>query len=116
LCQDLIGEALFPGVKGIPSRIEETEIKFKPLTPRGGIEIYRTVLSPLVPGGRNLSANEQLQLQGIKNLTIGDFAVVRDQHMFLDKNDIIHTMLINALINEVRYKQSDKEEIGFRKK
>jgi hypothetical protein len=49
-------------------------------------------------------------------MTIGDFAVVRDQHMFLDKNDITHTQLISALIHEVRYKQSDKEEIGFRKK
>jgi hypothetical protein len=47
-------------------------------------------------------------------MTIGDFAVVRDQHMFLDKNDITHTQLISALIHEVRYKQSDKEEIGFR--
>ena len=102
------------GLDNASMRRFKFKVEFKPLTPQGVIEIYRTVLSPLVPGGGNLSANEHLQVQGIKNLTIGDFAVVRDQHMFLDKNDITHTQLINALIHEVRYKQSDKEEIGFR--
>jgi len=65
------------GLDNASMRRFKFKVEFKPLTPQGVIEIYRTVLSPLVPVGKNLSAIEQLQLQGIKNLTIGDFAVVR---------------------------------------
>ncbi len=50
---------------------------------------------------------------GIKNLTPGDFAVVKDQFSFLLSTAISHRMLIEALSNEVRYKKDVGKGIGF---
>ena len=90
------------------------KVEFRPLTSEGVLEIYDTVLFPLVSTDKNLSENDRLQLQSMKNLTVGDFSVVRDQHIFMDRNEITHTLLINALSHEVSYRESEKEEIGFR--
>jgi hypothetical protein len=60
-----------------------------------------------------LSAIEQKELQSIKNLTPGDFAVVRDKYTFIEQQEITRRELIKALINEVRYKNQNKLIIGF---
>jgi transitional endoplasmic reticulum ATPase len=90
------------------------KVEFRPLTPQGVLEIYNTVLSPLIPVNENTSEDERSQLQAIRNLTVGDFAVVRDRHMFMNQNDITHTLLINALTHEASFRDSGKEDIGFR--
>ncbi len=50
---------------------------------------------------------------GIKNLTPGDFAVVKDQFSFILPSEISHGKLIEALANEVRYKKGVGKGIGF---
>jgi len=90
------------------------KIEFRPLTPDGAVKIYRTVLSPLLLEKKDLSTIEEQRLRCMNNLTPGDFSVVRDQFVLTDQGAITHESLIAALINEVRYKQLNKEAIGFR--
>ncbi|MBI5193623.1 MAG: ATP-binding protein [Nitrospirae bacterium] len=88
------------------------KIEFKPLTPEGNLIFYNTLLRKLVSDSKDLSTEEVIAIKGIKNLTPGDFAVVKDQMSFADPSSITHEMLIEALSNEVRYKKIGKA-IGF---
>lgn len=86
------------------------KIEFRPLAPEGNLRLYETVLKGLAAGC--LSEEESSLLRAVKNLTPGDFAVVKDQFLLLDPAEITHGMLIDALANEVRYKKVAKG-IGF---
>ncbi len=84
----------------------------KPLTPEGKLHFYNKLMSRLAQD-RHLTSQECRTLMRIKNLTPGDFAVVRDQFSFLISSEISHGKLIEALANEVRYKNSVGKGIGF---
>ena len=87
------------------------KIEFKPLTPEGNLIFYNTLLKRLTSDS-DLSTGEVSAIKGIKNLTPGDFAVVKDQMSFAEASSITHKMLIEALLNEVRYKKIGRA-IGF---
>lgn len=87
------------------------KIEFKPLTPEGNLHFYNSLLKGLLPD-RSLSNAEITSLKHIKNLTPGDFAVVKDQISFMEVSAITHKIMIEALANEVRYKKAVKR-IGF---
>lgn len=86
------------------------KVEFRPLTSEGNLRLYNSLLKKLPKG--ELSEQEISALKGIKNLTPGDFAVVKDQMSFIEPSAITHKMLIEALANEVRYKKALKG-IGF---
>ena len=73
------------------------------------------LLNPFVSNGKNLSEMQIKQIKSIRNLTPGDFAIVRDQAIFQEAQDITHQMLIDSLINEVSYKNCTEKVIGFSK-
>ncbi len=87
------------------------KIEFKLLTPEGNLIFYNTLLKRLASDS-DLSAGEVIAIKDIKNLTPGDFAVVKDQMFFAEPASITHKMLIEALANEVGYKKTGKA-IGF---
>lgn len=89
------------------------KIEFNPLTPEGNFLFYKTILRPFVRDKRGVTDDETARIKAIKNLTPGDFAVVKDQCMFIEPSSITHQMLIEALINEVKYKRTGKAGIGF---
>jgi SpoVK/Ycf46/Vps4 family AAA+-type ATPase len=89
------------------------KVEFRPLTPEGILHLYGTMLQPLLSEERNLTMTEQEELKSIKNLTPGDFAVVRDKYTFIDVKTITHRQMIKALMDEVRYKNDKNIIIGF---
>jgi SpoVK/Ycf46/Vps4 family AAA+-type ATPase len=89
------------------------KVEFRPLTPEGILLFYNTMLQPLLSDEITLSTIEQKELQSIRNLTPGDFGVVRDKCTLIEKTTITHHQLISALRNEVRYKQHRNFFIGF---
>ena len=89
------------------------KIEFKPLTPDGNLHFYNTMLSILAPKNSPISADEIRLIKSIKNLTPGDFSVVKDRYVFADDSEITHRQLIESLINEIRYKKDEKKIMGF---
>lgn len=89
------------------------KVEFRPLTPEGNLHFYNTVLSPLITGSRELTRDELKRIQGMNNLTPGDFAVVKDQFIYSEPLGITYQGLIESLINEVKHKQEGRKMIGF---
>ncbi|MBF0473840.1 MAG: ATP-binding protein, partial [Nitrospirae bacterium] len=91
------------------------KIEFLPLKPESNLHFYNLLLSPLINinNKSELTANEINQIKSIRNLTPGDFNVVKEQYIFIDSSEITHKMLIDALINETKYKTSNQKRIGF---
>lgn len=89
------------------------KVEFRHLTPEGNLHFYNTLLKPLVPSDFDLTYEEERTVRSINNLTPGDFAVVKDRYLFGDLSIMTNQMLINALIDEVRYKKRREETIGF---
>lgn len=100
------------GLDHAAARRFKFKIEFKPLTPEGNLHFYNTLLRGMVDGESAMSEEEISAIKGVKNLTPGDFAVVRDQASFMEPSQITHKMLIETLTNEVRYKKGVKE-MGF---
>lgn len=89
------------------------KIAFSTLKAEGILKFYNTILRPLLPKSKRLSSEEMEQLRNIKNLTPGDFAVVKDQTVFMEPDALTHRMMIDSLVNEVRYKEGGEKVIGF---
>lgn len=89
------------------------KIEFKPLTPEGNLHFYDTILAKTVSKNNQIYDDEISLIKNIKNLTPGDFAVVKDRYVFAADTEITHRHLIESLINEVRYKKGEKRFIGF---
>lgn len=89
------------------------KIEFRPLAPEGNVHFYNRLLSGFAEDNRPLSEDNMRLLKEIRNLTPGDFAVVRDQMVFIKPADLNHRGLIEALANEVRYKKGIGKGIGF---
>ncbi len=88
------------------------KVRFSALTPEGNLHFYRTMLLPMAPVADVLSADHAQQLRDLRNLTPGDYAVVRDQFSFNSTNESEHQSLINALRFEVEHKKATKT-VGF---
>ncbi len=102
-----------PGLDHAALRRFMFKVEFMPLTPEGNVDIYRSMLLPLLPQNTVLSPGEQAQIMALRNLTPGDFAVIRDQFEFADFQKITHERLIAGLMNETRFKQAGMNPIGF---
>jgi transitional endoplasmic reticulum ATPase len=88
------------------------KIEFRPLTPEGNVLFYTELLAPL-RGGAGPTAEEVALLKSIPDLTPGDFAVVREQHLYADPSRISHRVLIESLARESAYKVRSGRTIGF---
>ena len=88
------------------------KIEFLPLTPEGNLEIYRTILQPLLKG-KTLSSGEEREIKSMTNLTPGDFHVVAGKFSYVDR-PVTHQALISSLINEAQFKPKCAT-IGFRR-
>ncbi|PIW89002.1 MAG: hypothetical protein COZ93_07480 [Nitrospirae bacterium CG_4_8_14_3_um_filter_44_28] len=61
-----------------------------------------------------MSKDEIDEIKNVKNLTPGDFIVVRDQYNFMGDSSLTHGKLIESLSNEVGHKKMlNKTRIGF---
>lgn len=88
------------------------KVKFSFLEPDGILHFYNTLLAPLA-GAESLTTQETKLLKTLRNLTPGDFAVVRDQYDFgKGSNPLMHKDLIERLIHEVQHKKVERT-IGF---
>lgn len=89
------------------------KVEFRPLRPEGIVELYERLLKPLVPEGCELTEDELKGLKEIDNLTPGDFATVRARYLYIEPSLLSHDILIQALKEEVKYKQNEKTISGF---
>lgn len=89
------------------------KVEFKPLTPEGNLRFYETLLNPLVGRKYRLSPSDKKRIEGIGNLTPGDFAIVKDQAMLLEPAKVSHRNLIESLISEAGYKKKQGSAAGF---
>ncbi len=88
------------------------KVRFSALTPEGNLHFYRTMLLPMVPVADALTTDHIQQVKDLRNLTPGDYAVVRDQFSFSSTSKPEHQGLINALRFEVEHKKASKT-VGF---
>lgn len=89
------------------------KIEFMPLTCEGVLSFYETMLQPLVSGSNAITEEQKEKVGAIKNLTPGDFAVVKSQCLFMEHGSIHHEMLIKSLMNEAGYRGNPNKKIGF---
>ncbi len=89
------------------------KIEFLPLAPEGNIQFYNSILSPLISKNIILTDKDIDCIQNIRNLTPGDFAVVKEQYTFVNQSKVTHQQLIESLLNETRHKESEKKITGF---
>lgn len=88
------------------------KVRFSALTPEGNLHFYRTMLLPMILAAEALTAGHIQQVRDLRNLTPGDYAVVRDQFSFNSTSKPEHQGLINALRFEVEHKKASKT-MGF---
>ena len=89
------------------------KIEFLPLTPEGNVQFYNSILSPLISKNNILSGKDFDKVRKIRNLTPGDFAVVKEQYTFINQSKVTHQQLIESLLNETRHKESERRITGF---
>jgi hypothetical protein len=89
------------------------KIEFLPLTPEGNVQFYNSILSPLISKNNILSDKDFDKVRKIRNLTPGDFAVVKEQYTFINQSKVTHQQLIESLLNETRHKESERRITGF---
>lgn len=88
------------------------KVQFLPLRPAGIVHFYGLLLKPMA-GPEEMTIEEQARLMAIRNLTPGDFKVVKDQHSFSAEHAPPHSELIEALEREAEHKQDRKMIRGF---
>jgi len=88
------------------------KVQFLPLKASGILHFYRLLLMPMV-GPEEMTIEEQARLMAIRNLTPGDFKVVKDQYSFASEQAPPHGELITALEREVEHKREKKMIRGF---
>jgi SpoVK/Ycf46/Vps4 family AAA+-type ATPase len=89
------------------------KIEYLPLTQEGNVQFYNSILSPLISNDNFLSDKDLDKVRTIRNLTPGDFAVVKEQYTFINQSKVTHQQLIESLLNETRHKESEKRITGF---
>lgn len=89
------------------------KVRFSALAPEGNLHFYRTILMPLVPETALFTADHIRQIKDLRNLTPGDFAVVKDQFSFGGSEKQEHQSMIDALRFEVEHKKDHRRITGF---
>jgi len=89
------------------------KIEFLPLTSEGNIKFYDSILKPLISKDSILTDKNINSIQGIRNLTPGDFAIVKEQCTFMNQSQLTHQQLIDLLLSEVRHKERNDRIAGF---
>ncbi|MFV1974549.1 MAG: AAA family ATPase, partial [Candidatus Scalindua sp.] len=89
------------------------KIEFLPLTPEGNVQFYSSILNPLISKNNILTDDDVHCIRNMRNLTPGDFAVVKEQYTFTSQSKVTHQQLIESLLNETRHKESEKRITGF---
>lgn len=105
---------MMEGLDSASLRRFNQKIKFNYLKPDGNIIFYQRFLKPLT--NSPLDENMKNVLSGIKQLTPGDFQLIRDRYSFYPPQEINHQVLVEALSNESNIKQYQKScgmRIGF---
>jgi len=89
------------------------KIGFNCLKPDGNFIFYQKLLEPLTT--TTLTQNHENDLHALRELTPGDFRVVRDKYAIMSQDRITPEALINALREESRMKQMHRGQkpIGF---
>jgi SpoVK/Ycf46/Vps4 family AAA+-type ATPase len=88
------------------------KLEFDFLKPEGNISFYNRILTDLI--GTPLTEQKQSRIMNLKNLTPGDFKVVYQKNFFIEKEKLTHTLLIDALEEEVRQKDPAlTKKLGF---
>ena len=77
------------------------------------VQFYNSILSPLISKNNVLSDKDFDKVRKIRNLTPGDFAVVKEQYTFINQSKVTHQQLIESLLNETRHKESERRITGF---
>ena len=86
------------------------KIEFLPLTPEGNLEMYHTVLQPILKRGA-LPKNIKLAVKSLCNLTPGDFHIVAEKFELMTIKPT-HQYAIKSLEDEIKFKPNDST-IGF---
>jgi transitional endoplasmic reticulum ATPase len=89
------------------------KIEYLPLTPEGNVQFYNSILSPLISKNNNFSDKDLDRVRKLRNLTPGDFAIVKEQCTFINQSKVTHQQLIESLMNETKHKESEKKITGF---
>lgn len=89
------------------------KIRFDTLNPEGVMHFYRLMLQGLSDSRTDMTVGEQSRLRAIRNLTPGDFAVVKDQYILEVYARPAHAELIDALEREAEYKREQRVITGF---
>jgi SpoVK/Ycf46/Vps4 family AAA+-type ATPase len=89
------------------------KIGFNFLKPEGNVLFYQKLLAPLTAEPLDPSLVDDLKM--ISDLAPGDFRVVRDRFSLSPSDQVTHGVLVGALREEARVKQTHKgeKEIGF---
>ena len=90
------------------------KIKFDYLKPEGNVIFYRRLLASLA--NDPLNENIENELRSIRQLTPGDFRIVRDRYSFYKPHDLNHQLLLESLRKEASIKQFQRDggkRIGF---
>jgi ATPases of the AAA+ class len=88
------------------------KLEFDYLKPEGAVTFYNLFMKNLVE--TPLSDRQAALVGNIPTLTPGDFKVVYQKYSFLDKNELFHDRIIDALREEIRAKNANAgKTMGF---
>jgi SpoVK/Ycf46/Vps4 family AAA+-type ATPase len=87
------------------------KIKFDYLSTEGNLIFYHRFFSPWLK--KQLSKSQQEDLRAVHCLTPGDFKVVYQKYLFVEKENLNHGIIIDALNIEVETKNENIRRIGF---
>ncbi|MFA5928135.1 MAG: ATP-binding protein [Candidatus Margulisiibacteriota bacterium] len=88
------------------------KLEFDYLNGEGNLIFYDRFFKPLL--NTPLNDSQKQELQGLSNLTPGDFKIVYQQNAFMEPAKIGHQDLIRALAEELRHKDSSlTQKWGF---
>ena len=105
---------MLQGLDGASIRRFNHKIKFDYLRPEGNVIFYQKLLASLVSNPLNDEIEDELRR--IKQLTPGDFRVIRDRYSFYKPQEINHQTMVAALSKEANIKQFQRDggkRIGF---
>lgn len=88
------------------------KIAFQSLTAAQCLTLYSALIAPLV-NGISLAPDEKAELGRMKNLTPGDFIVVKKQLAYGTGDNMTHKQILELLMNESRHKEPRTSKIGF---
>jgi SpoVK/Ycf46/Vps4 family AAA+-type ATPase len=89
------------------------KVRFSTLEPRGIRHFYGLMLGSLAAHDKGMKLEDLIRLEAMKGLTPGDFAVVRDQFLFVREEERTHRAMIAALETEVEHKREKRKVTGF---